>query len=68
MPAQLGEGLRKSVGELSIFPNKESCLRLETAMCVEQSEEWVSGRRYPDMEKLRAWWAGQREERELDSA
>jgi putative transposase len=36
-----------------IFPNREACLRLVTALCVEQSEEWVTGRRYLDMEELR---------------
>ncbi len=36
-----------------IFPNREaSCLRLVTALCVEQSEEWVTGRRYLDMGDL----------------
>jgi hypothetical protein len=37
-----------------IFPNRhQSCLRLVTALAVEQSEEWVTGRRYLDMEELR---------------
>jgi len=36
-----------------IFPNRESCLRLVTALAVEVSEEWVTGRRYLDMEELR---------------
>ena len=36
-----------------IFPNRESCLRLVTALVVEVSEEWVTGRRYLDMEELR---------------
>jgi transposase-like protein len=36
-----------------IFPNRESCLRLVTALAVEQSEEWLMGRRYLDMEELR---------------
>ena len=36
-----------------IFPNREaSCLRLVTALSVEQSEEWVTGRRYLDMGDL----------------
>jgi hypothetical protein len=29
-----------------------ACLRLVTALCVEQSEEWVSGRTYLDMNAL----------------
>jgi putative transposase len=36
-----------------IFPNKEACLRLVTALAVEQSEEWLTGRRYLNMEELR---------------
>jgi len=36
-----------------IFPNKQACLRLVTALAVEQSEEWLTGRRYLDMEDLR---------------
>jgi putative transposase len=36
-----------------IFPNREACLRLVSALAVEQSEEWLSGRRYLDMEELR---------------
>ena len=35
-----------------IFPNRESCLRLVTALAMEQSEEWITGRRYLDMEEL----------------
>lgn len=35
-----------------IFPNREACLRLVTALCVEQSEEWVSGKRYLDVSLL----------------
>jgi putative transposase len=35
-----------------IFPNREACLRLVTALAVEQSEEWVTGRRYLDMREL----------------
>jgi len=32
-----------------IFPSRASLLRLVTALALEQSEEWVSGRRYLDM-------------------
>jgi transposase-like protein len=35
-----------------IFPNSEACLRLVSALAVEQSEEWVTGRRYLDMSEL----------------
>ena len=35
-----------------IFPNREACLRLVTALAVEQSEEWLTARRYLDMREL----------------
>jgi putative transposase len=35
-----------------IFANPQACLRLVTALAVEQSEEWVTGRRYLDMRDL----------------
>ena len=34
---------------VQIFPNRAACLRLVTALSAEQSEEWVSGRRYLDL-------------------
>jgi putative transposase len=37
---------------MRIFPNREACLRLVTALAVEQSEEWVTSRRYLDMDEL----------------
>ena len=37
---------------MRIFPNRAACLRLVTALCVEQSEEWLSGKRYLDMSHL----------------
>jgi putative transposase len=36
-----------------IFPNERSCLRLVSALAVEQSEEWITGWRYLDIEELR---------------
>jgi hypothetical protein len=46
-----------------IFPNPGACLRLVTALCVEQSEEWVTGRRYLAMRELEE---RRREEREAN--
>lgn len=34
-----------------IFPNRRSCLRLVSALAMEQSEEWVTGPRYLTMEQ-----------------
>ena len=47
---------------MRIFPNRGACLRLLTALCVEQSEEWETGRRYMDMGELEEQ---RREEREV---
>ena len=38
---------------IRIFPNDESCLRLFGTMCMEQSEQWQTGRRYLDMSLLK---------------
>ena len=32
-----------------IFPNRGGCLRLSSALAMEQSEEWLTGHRHPDM-------------------
>ena len=33
-------------------PTRQACLRLVSALAVEQSEEWVTGRRYLGMREL----------------
>jgi putative transposase len=52
-PAPQSEEIKRRTRVVRIFPNRESCLRLVTALAVEVSEEWVTGRRYLDMEELR---------------
>jgi transposase-like protein len=37
---------------IRIFPNKDSCIRLFGAMCMEQSEQWQTGYKYLDMELI----------------
>jgi transposase-like protein len=46
---RLNEEIKRRTRVVRIFPNEVACLRLVTALCVEQSEEWLSGRRYLDM-------------------
>jgi putative transposase len=46
------EEIKRRTRVIRIFPNPEACLRLVTALCIEQSEEWVSSRRYLDMADL----------------
>jgi putative transposase len=50
---RLNQEIKRRTRVVRIFPNRESCLRLVSALAVEQSEEWVTGRRYLDMEELR---------------
>jgi len=38
-----------------IFPNPQSCLRLYGAIAKEWDEDWISGRRYMEMEPLWKW-------------
>ena len=49
---RLNQELKRRTRVIRIFPNREACLRLVTALCVEQSEEWESGRQYLDMSEL----------------
>lgn len=49
---RLNQEIKRRTRVVRIFPNRESCLRLVTALAVEVSEEWVTGRRYLDMEEL----------------
>jgi putative transposase len=50
---RFNQELKRRTRVVRIFPNPEACLRLVTALAVEQSEEWITGRRYLDMEELR---------------
>ena len=49
---RLNQEIKRRTRVVRIFPNRESCLRLVTALALEQSEEWVTGRRYLDMREL----------------
>ncbi|MBA3390003.1 MAG: IS256 family transposase [Rubrobacter sp.] len=49
---RFNQELKRRTRVVRIFPNTEACLRLVTALAVEQSEEWLTGRRYLDMEEL----------------
>ncbi len=51
-PERLNQEIKRRTRVVRIFPNREACLRLVTALAVEQSEEWVTGRRYLDMGDL----------------
>lgn len=62
---RLNEEIKRRTRVVRIFPNRESCLRLVSALCIEQSEEWISGKRYLNMEELAELPAAIQHEREL---
>ena len=49
---RLNQEIKRRTRVVRIFPNPKACLRLVTALAVEQSEEWLTGRRYLDMGEL----------------
>jgi len=49
---RFNQEIKRRTRVVRIFPNRGSCLRLVTALAVEQSEEWLTGRRYLDMREL----------------
>ena len=49
---RLSQELKRRTRVVGIFPNRDACLRLVTALAMEQSDEWVSGRRYLDVTLL----------------
>ena len=49
---RLNQEIKRRTRVVRIFPNRASCLRLVTALAIEQSEEWITGRRYLDMTEL----------------
>ncbi len=52
---RLNQEIKRRTRVVRIFPNREACLRLATALCAEQSEDWVTGHRYLDISELRQW-------------
>jgi putative transposase len=49
---RFNQEIKRRTNVVRIFPNRGACLRLVTALAVEQSEEWLTGRRYLDMREL----------------
>jgi putative transposase len=49
---RLNQEIKRRTRVVRIFPNREACLRLVSALAIEQSEEWLTGRRYLDMDEL----------------
>lgn len=51
---RLNQELKRRTRVIRIFPNRAACLRIITALCIEQSEEWTTGKCYLDMQELAA--------------
>ncbi len=49
---RFNQEIKRRTSVLRIFPNRNSALRLIGALCMEQAEEWMTGRRYLDMTLL----------------
>jgi putative transposase len=49
---RINQEIKRRTRVVRIFPNRQACLRLVSALAVEQSEEWITGRRYLDMSEL----------------
>jgi putative transposase len=58
---RLNQEIKRRIKVVKIFPNRQACLRLVTALAVKASEEWLTGRRYLDMEELRERYRQERE-------
>jgi len=62
---RLNQEIKRRTRVVRIFPNRQGCLRLVSALAVEQSEEWVTGRRYLDMSELEEQRHVERESEEV---
>lgn len=51
MPERVNREIKKRTKIASIFPSAESCERLVTAILIEISEEWESGKKYLSMDE-----------------
>lgn len=49
---RFNQEVRRRTRVVRIFPNRESCLRLVSALAAETSEEWITGKRYLNMAEL----------------
>lgn len=55
MLERLNEELRRRERVIRIFPNEASALRMIGALLVEQHEQWISGKRYFNMDEYATW-------------
>jgi putative transposase len=62
---RFNQEIKRRTRVVRVFPNREAYLRLVTAWAVEQSEEWLTGRRYLDIEELTEHRSKKREGKEV---
>jgi len=58
---RFNQEIKRRTNVIRIFPNRDAAVRLISALCMEQSEEWITGRQYLDMMLL------EKHEKELKS-
>ena len=61
---RFNQEIKRRTSVLRIFPNRNSALRLIGALCMEQAEEWITGRQYLDMNLLKR--EGEKENKTLN--
>jgi len=49
---RFNQEIKRRTRVVRIFPNEESCIRLVSALAIEQSEEWLTGKRYLRIDEL----------------
>jgi transposase-like protein len=62
---RFNQELKRRTRVVRNFPNREACLRLVTALAVETSEEWLTGRRYLNMGELEEHRRAERQAKEV---
>ena len=62
---RFNQEIKRRTRAVRVFSNREACLPLVTALTVEQSEKWLTGRRYLDMEELSEHRSKKREGKEV---
>ncbi|MEO0114925.1 MAG: transposase, partial [candidate division WOR-3 bacterium] len=55
MLERFNQELRRRSKVIRVFPNPRSCLRLMTALAMEQTMEWSCQGSYLDMKELEEW-------------
>jgi transposase-like protein len=51
---RFNQEIKRRTNVVRIFPNADSAIRLISALAIEQSEEWMTGRMYLDMDELKS--------------